>query len=320
MPAPLHAPARHSTRHRKLLVTVAGAAAVVITAGAVLAGFATANPKPHHRHHHHHHHHHVIPTRFGASVQAKTTPWTTAVGRSDARYGNLRMVRVFYPGLPEQWPGRAGQVHRPVAVSFDVQPSVVLSGRYDSYFKTWFRNAPKVGRTWWTYIHEPEDDIERGRFTASSYRAAWRHLYALQVQATHNHLLRPTLTLMCYTMSPYSHRNFNNYNPGNFIRTYAWDCYNRLASSGRYISPKAMFRYVLPFTRAHHKGFGVAELGSRVAKGKSAQSRARWLLQTGTYLRQQHAAYVSYFDSTVGDDYRLLDAPSQSAWRTVINY
>jgi hypothetical protein len=319
MPAPLHAPAADRPRHRRLLVTVAGAAAVVVTAGAVLAGFALANPTTRHHPRHHHRHHHLVPTRFGASVQANSTPWTAAVGRSDARYGHLRMLRVFYPGLPEQWPGRAGQAHRPVAVSFDVQPSEILSGRYDSYFRTWFHNAPKVGRTWWTYIHEPEDDIERGRFTASSYRAAWRHLYQLQVEATHNRMLRPTLTLMCYTMSPYSHRSFSDYNPGNFIRTYAWDCYNREAANGRYTAAKNMFRYVLPFTKAHDKGFAVAELGSRIAKGKSPQSRAKWLLRTGNYLRRHHAAYVSYFDSTIGADYRLLDTPSQTAWRAVVN-
>jgi len=333
-------PSRHrrdlaAPRHRQLALVVLGAGAAVITAIPLLSGLASASPHAsartsvaattlrtathHHHRHHRHHRRHRIPTRFGASVHAAGLPWSRAVARSDSWYHHLRMIRVFYPGLPEQWPGRAGDVHRPVAVSFDVQPSIVLSGKYDAYFTHWFRTAPKAHRTWWTYIHEPEDDIERGRFTASSYRAAWRHLHTLSVKATHNPKLRPTLTLMCYTLSPYSHRQFSDYNPGPWIHTYAWDCYNRDASAGQYVTPHKMFQYVLPFTRHHHKEFGVAEFGSRIAAGRPASSRAQWLRRSARYLRHHHAAYVSYFDSTVGDDYRLLDAPSRAAWRAIVN-
>ena len=47
-------------------------------------------------------------------------------------------------------------------------------------------------RTWWSFWHEPEDDIERGGFTAEQYRAAWAHLDALET-AVHNKNLRSTL-------------------------------------------------------------------------------------------------------------------------------
>jgi hypothetical protein len=325
--------------HRKLAVTVAAAAAAVLTALTVVASGALASPTTArhsvtvattlrhvaqgHRHRRSHpgrrHRHHRIPTKFGASVHANGVAWGRAVARSDSWYHHLRMIRVFYPGLPEQWPGRAGQVNRPVAVSFKLAPSAVLSGKYDAYFTHWFRTAPRHHRTWWTYIHEPEDNIARGEFSASSYRAAWRHLYALS-QRAHHRMLRPTLTLMCYTMTKYSHRRFSDYNPGPWIHTYAWDCYNRDASTGHYVSPQQMFSHVLPFTRRHHKQFAVAEFGSVLARGDRGAGRAAWLRRSARYLRRHDAAYVSYFDSTVGDDYRLLDAPSRRAWRAVVNH
>ena len=55
-----------------------------------------------------------------------------------------------------------------------------------------------------------------------------------------------------------------------------------------------------------------------MASGDSGAGRAAWLTRSASYARANGAAYITYFDSTVGGDFRLLDAPSENAWRQVI--
>ena len=109
-------------------------------------------------------------TLFGASVYENGRTWTDAVADSHATYGGMEVVRVFYPGLPSAWPGRAGQVGGPIVVSFKANPADVLSGKHDAYLSQWFASAPKNRDIWWTYWHEPEDDVEDGNFTAQQWR------------------------------------------------------------------------------------------------------------------------------------------------------
>ncbi|MEO8108178.1 MAG: hypothetical protein ABI720_12770, partial [Actinomycetes bacterium] len=112
-------------------------------------------------------------TLFGASVYANGRAWPQAVDDSNATFGGMEVVRVFYAGLPSRWPGRAGQVNGPVVVSFKVDPVEVLSGEHDVYMSNWFSAAPRDREIWWTYWHEPEDDVERGGFTAEQWRDAY---------------------------------------------------------------------------------------------------------------------------------------------------
>jgi hypothetical protein len=303
------APPRSTSSRRLLLAVVALLAVALVVA---LAPILTRDSNAAGRHRTAHY-----PTKFGASVDAGHMAWSRAVARSDSWYAHLDMIRVFYPGLPQAWPGRAGSVHRPTAVSFKASPRSVLSGKYDSFFTHWFKTAPRDRTTWWTYFHEPEDNIEAGEFSATQYRAAWSHLHRLSERA-HNARLRPTLTLMCYTLSKYSHRNPASYYPGSWIRTVAFDCYNRRGGSGHYIMPRLLFRSASAWAHHHHAAFAVAEFGSVIARGDNGTRRARWLHVCARYLRLHHAQYVSYFDSTVGGDYRLTDAKSRSAWRSIV--
>ena len=71
--------------------------------------------------------------------------------------------------------------------------------------------------------------------------------------------------------------------------------------------------------RSVGKPWAIGELGTKLIPGDSGAGRAKWLRDVGAYSRANGAEYVAYFDSTVGDDYRLLDAASQQAWREVIN-
>lgn len=258
-------------------------------------------------------------TMFGATV------WTDggqsqsqALAASNARYGKLEIVRVFYPGLPAAWPGTAGLSGGPVEVSFKALPREILSGSLDSRLSEWFATAPRDRPIIWTYFHEPEDDIARGSYTAADYRAAWVRLKGLADKAG-NPQLRSSLVLMGWSLDPASGRNWKDYYPGSsVIDILGWDTYNLGFSKGRYDSADAVLAPMVKASRAEGKPWAVAELGSQLVAGDNGNGRAAWLKAMGAYAKANDAVYVTYFDSPVAGEYRLLDAPSQQAWRSVV--
>ena len=260
-------------------------------------------------------------TRFGKTIYNPSSSFASALHQADRYYGRLDVVRVYYPELPKPWPGAAGEVRRPVAVSFRGNPREILSGQHDRELRSWFVHAPSSHPVWWTYIHEPEDNISGHDFSAASYRAAWRHLYALS-RAAHNPMLRPTLTLMCWTIEKGSGRRFSDYYPGRFISTLAWDCYNQSWREGVYRKPSLMISHAARFSHRHGKGFAIAEFGSPLVRGdKSGVRRAHWLVAYARTAARLGAKYVTYFDApSYGCDFRLRDAPSRAAWRTIIRH
>jgi hypothetical protein len=258
-------------------------------------------------------------TLFGTSL------WTgdgsnaaSALSRETAAFGRPDVVRTYYTGMPGAWPGSAGASGGPVVVSFKAAPKDVMSGRLDGQFANWFATAPKDRPIYWSYFHEPENDVESGAFTTADYRAAWTHLAALADKAG-NPQLRSNLILMCWTLNTGSHRNWKDYFAGSgVIDTIGWDCYNKSFSKGSYGDPASMLGTAVATSKAAGVNWAVAELGSKMAAGDSGAGRAKWLVAIGDYARANGAAYITYFDSTVGGDFRLLDAPSKAAWRAVI--
>jgi hypothetical protein len=250
-------------------------------------------------------------TGDGSSAAQALTRETIAFGRPD-------IVRTYYQGMPAAWPGSAGVSGGPVAVSFKAAPKDVMSGRLDGQFANWFSTAPKDRPIYWSYFHEPENDVESGAFTTADYRAAWVHLAGLADRAN-NPQLRSNLILMCWTLQTGSHRNWQDYFAGaSVIDTIGWDCYNKSFSAGSYGDPATMLGKAVATSKAAGVNWAVAELGSKMASGDSGAGRAKWLTAIGSYARANGAAYITYFDSTVGGDFRLLDAASKNAWRQVI--
>jgi len=258
-------------------------------------------------------------TLYGASVYEDGRTWTQAVADSNAAYGGMDVVRVFYPGLPTAWPGRAGEVNGPVVVSFNAPPTDILSGKYDAYFKDWFKNAPRDRDIWWSYFHEPEDNVEAGQFTAQQWRDAYRRLAGF-ADAAGNPKLHNTVILMCWTVNPHSGRTFSDYFPGaDVVDTLGWDCYSHPSDPTTYSRPIDMYGAAIAQSKQLGIPFGIAETGSRLAQGDdTGAKRADWLRTIGQYLADQHASFVTYFDSVVGGEFRLLDDPSKQAWRQVV--
>ena len=258
-------------------------------------------------------------TLFGACVTMRPgESFGAALAREDATLGHLQTVRVFYPGLPKPWPGPAGIADRPVVVSFKALPRDILAGKDDAALRSWFAGAPRDRAIDWTYYHEPEDNIARGEFTAADYRAAWRHVATL-ADAAHNPQLRSTLILMNWTLNPASGRTWTDYYPGGeVIDVLGWDAYNDGAKKGRYDDPEVIFGRVVALSKSLGKPWGIAETGSLLTGGDKGGARAAWLHSASAYLTQQGASFVTYFESTVGGDFRLNDKPSREEWSSVV--
>ena len=261
-----------------------------------------------------------VTTLFGASVEAGSNSWGEAVADADRRFGRLAVIRVFYPSAPLAWPGRAGSVVRPVVVSFKLPPGEVINGRHDSRLTSWFSSAPRDRDIYWSFYHEPEDDVQAGRFSASKYKSAWQRISALARQHGGDNL-RATLIVMNWTLSKGSGRDFYDYYPGDeAIDVIAVDAYNTSWRSGTYKDAGAIVGPVGDLARSRGKQFGIAEVGSRDVSGDARGfGRAQWLREVAAEARKRDAAFVTYWNARGKDsDFRLDDQPSITAWREAV--
>ena len=254
-------------------------------------------------------------TLYGAAFARRPGEgYTKALRRTDATLGRLDVVRVFYRRLPKPWPGKAAG--RNVIVSFRLDPRRVLAGDYDDYMRDWFASVPIGVNVWWTNLHEPEDEIEAGKFTATQYRASFEHLDRLADQAA-NTRLQSTVILMSWSARPASGRKWRSYvpNPAN-IDVLAWDIYNRRRDV--YPDPVALLEAAQHDSETIGKPFAVAELASALARGDKGSGRAEWLRAMGDFAVEHDALFVAYYNMLWNGgsvDFRLADAPSIQAWK-----
>lgn len=258
-------------------------------------------------------------TLAGASIgQQGGETFAQALNRTDRTLGEPQVARVFYPGLPPAWPrSRADVVDRTVVVSFKAAPQEVNAGRHDARLASWFSSVPRDYDVYWSYFHEPEDDVERGAFAAADYKAAWRRIAELADRADNPKLVN-TVILMCWTLDPKSGRNFTAFYPGgDLVEALGWDCYNFGHKSKRYASPDEVYGRMIAKSRELGKPFGVAETGSSLVPGDSGAGRAAWIHSATSYLNGKGPKFVAYYNQVVSQgDFRLLDAPSIQAWRS----
>jgi hypothetical protein len=258
-------------------------------------------------------------TKFGVSVYAGSRSWSAAAQRSDERYGGLEAVRVFHPGLPDAWDPVTDAVDSSLVVSFKADPAEILSGADDVVLRRWFATAPRDRDIWWVYYHEPEDDVERGEFSADQWRAAFQHVATL-ADAADNPRLHSTIVLMCWTLEHRSGRSFEDYFPGSdVVEAIGWDCYSKASDERPYADPEDLYASAIAKSRSLGLDWGIAETASlKAPEDPTGDLRAAWLREIGSYLSDEGASFVLYFDSVIGGEFRLLDQPSQQAWREVI--
>jgi hypothetical protein len=240
-----------------------------------------------------------------------------ALARADRTFGPLRMVRVFYPGLPPAWNGsRSDAVDRTVVVSFKAHPREINSGRHDARLAAWFASIPRQHDVYWAYYHEPENDVESGAFRPNDFKTAWRRVANLANRAGNPRLIN-TVILMCFTVIPSSRRDFNAYYPGSdLVETLGWDCYNHATKTNKYNEPANVYARAISKSRQLGKPWGIAETGSTRIRGDSGAGRAAWLRSVRTYLDKQRPLWVTYYNANrPGGDFRLTDGPSMQAWK-----
>jgi Carbohydrate binding domain len=261
-------------------------------------------------------------TVFGATMWMNSgESWNDTYNRLSREYGHLDMIRAFCTGMPAAWSSSLLSVGGgSINVSFKAPPKAILSGSHDAELKKWFASAPTNRTIWWTYYHEPEDNIANGEFTAADYRAAWKRIVGIANSAGPSNL-KATLVLMDWSLSPKSGRNWKDYYAGSsYIDVLGWDSYNsHRANPTRYFSGDENFGLAVQVSKAEGKPFGFSEWGSQLIPGDKGAGRAAWMKGTARYMTSVGAEFGAYFDAPVGNEYRLFDQPGQTALRDIMN-
>lgn len=263
-------------------------------------------------------------TKFGISLSSGSGSLLEDLQEEEARFGKrISVVRTWDPSAPptNAWTKRAAWYGtRWVVTSMRMPPQEVLAGKHDAAIRNFFSTAPSSAPIFWNYFHEPEDEIKAGQFTASQYRSAFRRIVDIGAGYCKSNLY-PTLVLMNWTVNPASKLNWADYYPGSsYISVLAWDPYNGAnGDATTYRTAEDIFGTVVSVSRAAGKPFGIAETGSiRIPGDSSGLGRAQWLTKIGTYLKDNRAVFVTYFQSTRKGDFELRDTPSVTAYKTFL--
>ncbi len=262
-------------------------------------------------------------TLFGSMMSTSGQTAADAIKRIDTTFGPVPVVRQFDSGLPFSWDSRKADLlkGRTLVTSFKVHPTAITSGKHDAFFRNWFKSAPSDQTIYWSYFHEPENNINAGEFTPAQYRAAWARLANLAKEACKPNMFA-TLILTEWTMDPGSKRDYKLYDAGKeHVKVLAFDPYNGIHDLDRtYYEPAAdMLGPIVQKMNADGRPWGIAETGARIAPGDNGTKRAVWLKDIGEYTKRHGVLFVTYFNAKASDgDYRLQDATSISVWRNLV--
>jgi hypothetical protein len=232
-------------------------------------------------------------------------------------FGRMPIVRVYYPGLPSPnaWTsGLAAANHSAVIVSFKALPTTILSGADDAALRQFFDSAPKGHPIYYTYYHEPEDNIAAGQFGLADYKAAWARVVSI-ANAAHNPYLHSTLILMSWDLVPASHRHWKDYLPGGgIISTLGWDAYPTGSATNvnpQLQPPSGFLAPAIAAAKSVGLPYGFPEFGLSTARG-----RPGWLKTVGNYIMHSGALFASYFNGNQQyPTLRLTDPASIAVWR-----
>jgi hypothetical protein len=215
-----------------------------------------------------------------------------------AAMGAPKVYRIYFDGLPPaSFKGSKADFGVTVVLSFKAPPAQVAAGAYDAQLKSFFASIPTNRMVWWSFYHEPEDNIENGEFTAAQYRAAWAHLVTL---APKRSTLKATLILMRWDLTSKVRHVADYVAPG--LDVLAWDAYVRNWS------PTISDAYdpAAKVSASYGLGFGIAEtsVDSAVA---NPPARTTVVQDVVNRARADKAQFVTWFETTKTEgDYRLL--------------
>lgn len=262
-------------------------------------------------------------TLFGANASKQGQTLEQGVSAIDEVFGTVPVIRYFSSGLPFAWDSRPAELldDRTLVVSFKENPRRIASGSLDTFFRDWFAAAPDDQTIYWSYFHEPENNIRAGEFTAAEYRAAWTRLGTLADEAGKPNMFS-TLILTEWTMDPQSQRDYHVYDAGHdVVDVVAFDPYNGVWDPERdyYESPEVLLGHIVQAMEQDGRPWGIAEMGSRIVAGDDGSGRAEWLTDIGRYAESNNALFVTYFHTIGNADWRLRDRYSQKAWSELVS-
>jgi len=237
-----------------------------------------------------------------------------------AAFGRMPIVRVYNPGLPssDAWTsGLAAANHSAVIVSFKALPTTILSGADDAALRHFFDSAPKGHPIYYSYYHEPEDNIAAGQFRLADYKAAWGRVVSI-ANAAHNPYLHSTLILMSWDLVPASHRHWKDYLPGGgIISTLGWDAYPTGSATNenpQLQPPSGFMAPAIAASKSVGLPYGFPEFGLSTARG-----RPGWLKTVGDYIMHSGALFAAYFNGNAQyPTLRLTDSASIAVWRNFV--
>lgn len=239
-------------------------------------------------------------------------------------FGNFQIARIYSAGAPV-WPSYI-PVETVAQISFKYDPKDVLNGSRDTEITNFFTKLATTKNIYWTYFHEPEDDIAKGAFSAEDYRNAFDYIIDLQKKLNKPNLV-PTLCLMSYSLTPQSNRNWKDYLPGK-VAVVSWDGYYADAYEE---DVSKVFGPVREAMKTVDLPWAVAETGvnKRLKKGEvnidmDVEKRKRLLTALAKDLStvKPLPVYVEYFDSAPPQDapyssWRISDDPTMvAAWKS----
>ena len=245
---------------------------------------------------------------------------TSGLAQETSEFGRMSIVRVYYPGLPKSnaWTtGLPEANHSAVIVSFKAQPTTILSGADDGVLSHFFDTAPTGHPIYYSYYHEPEDNIAAGQFTLADYKAAWARVVAL-ANAAHNPDLHSILILMNWDLLKASGRNWKDYLPGGgIISTLGWDAYpvGSATNQNPQLTPPTDFMGpAIAASKSVGLPYGFPEFALSTSVG-----RPGWLTEVGNYLMSSGALFASYFDGNAQfPTERLTDSSGAAVWRSFV--
>ena len=236
--------------------------------------------------------------------------YPAALTRVKKAFGTHDIIRTYIMEKFPVWPGWLLKESN-VQISFKMNPDDILSGTKDQELKSFFNSLASSAKIFWTYHHEPEDEIEAGEFTAKQYRDAFDHLINLQKKVNKPNLIS-TLCLMAYSLETQSNRKWRDYLPKN-VEVISWDGYYR-DYMGTDIG--AVFRAARDSTAKIGKLWAIGETGvnkskksGRVNEDMPEETRKLFLKALALDIKtvKPYPVFVCYFDSAPSHDATYSD-------------
>jgi hypothetical protein len=265
-------------------------------------------------------------TRLGVSLNVNSGSRSTGedLKVEESRFGTrINVVRTFDTGMPNStWAQRTSWFGtRWNSTSIKLPPREVNSGKYDSALRNYFSTMPKTSPIFFTYYHEPEDEVKSGQFTATDFRTAWKRIINIAAGSCNPNLF-PTLILMGWTAEPASKLNWKDYYPGaDYVSVLGWDPYNGAhGDATSYKDPSTLFDNPVAKSSAAGKPWAITETGSdRIPGDTYGSGRAAWLTKVANYAKYNKAVFLTYFQSTNNGDFELRKDPEIGTWRKAMS-